>query len=114
MIGTLAMYGIASRLSCDRLFSSPAMANDCPSRSSTSVSARRTDSAGMRKPDNVTPLGKSSVLTSGRTLIRMVSPAIVGVKFSRMPNSLYETVTWPRLPDTVGTGISPPARKLAS
>ncbi len=64
------------------------MANDWPSRSSTSVSARRTMSAGIRKPDSVTPLAKSSELTSGFTCSRMTSPAIVGLKVSRMPNSL--------------------------
>ena len=47
------------------LSSRPAIANDWPSRSSTSVSARRVVSAGMRKPDSVTPLLKSSELTSG-------------------------------------------------
>ena len=36
----------------------------------------------------MTPLLKSSVLTSGRTFRRMTSPAIVGRKFRRMPNSL--------------------------
>jgi hypothetical protein len=46
---------------------SPAMANDWPSRSSTSVSARRVVNAGMRKPCSVTPLLKSSELTSGAT-----------------------------------------------
>ena len=35
---------------CDSLSSSPAMANVCPSRSSTSVSARRVVRAGIRKP----------------------------------------------------------------
>ena len=50
------------------LSSRPAIANDWPSRSSTSVSARRVVSAGMRKPDSVMPLLKSSVLTSGLTL----------------------------------------------
>ena len=34
------------------------------------------------------PLLKSSELTSGRTFRRIRSPAIVGVKFSRTPNSL--------------------------
>ena len=40
-------------------------------------------------------MAKSSVLTSGLTFSRITSPAIVGVKFSRMPNSLYCTVTVP-------------------
>ena len=60
------------------------------------------------------PLAKSSALTSGRTFSRITSPAIVGVKFSRMPNSLKTTVTAPVPPWTIGTGNSPPARKLAS
>ena len=76
-----------------RLFSSPAIANDCPSRSSTSVSARRVVSAGIRKPWSVMPLLKSSELTSGRTFRRMTSPAIVGLKFSLTPNSLNMIVT---------------------
>ena len=45
-------------------------------------------SAGIRKPDSVTPLAKSSELTSGLTCSRITSPAIVGVKLRRMPNSL--------------------------
>jgi hypothetical protein len=68
----------------------------------------------MRNPESVMPFAKSSVLTSGLTFNRMASPAIVGVKFSLMPNSLKRTVTWPAIPDTTGTGNSPPARKLAS
>ena len=61
------------------------------------------------------PLAKSSVLTSGRTFRRITSPAIVGLKLSRMPNSLKMTVTaLRRAPCTTGTGNSPPARKLAS
>ena len=39
-------------------------------------------------PDSVMPFAKSSELTSGRTFSRIMSPAIVGLKFSRMPNSL--------------------------
>ena len=114
MIGIALRNGIADASVCEMLSSRPAMANDWPSRSSTSVSARRVVSAGIRKPEIVTPLLKSSVLTSGRTFSRMTSPAMVGVKFSRMPNSLNCTVTWPVLPATNGTGNSPPARKLAS
>ena len=90
------------------------MANDCPSRSSTSVSARRVISAGTRKPSSVMPLLKSSALTSGRTFRRITSPAIVGLKFSLTPNSLNMIVTAPVLPCATGTGNSPPARKLAS
>ena len=73
------------------------MANDCPSRSSTSVSARRVMSAGTRKPSSVMPLLKSSALTSGRTFRRMTSPAIVGLKFSFTPNSLNMIVTAARI-----------------
>ena len=40
MIGSLLRIGIAALSSCERLSSRPAIANDCPSRSSTSVSAR--------------------------------------------------------------------------
>ena len=68
MIGSLLRIGIAALSSCDTLSSSPAMANDWPSRSSTSVSARRVVSAGMRKPPRLTPLAKSSALTSGADL----------------------------------------------
>ena len=65
MIGSLLRIGIACRSVCEMLSSRPAIANDWPSRSSTSVSARRVVSAGMRKPDRMTPLLKSSELTSG-------------------------------------------------
>ncbi len=68
MIGSELSIGIAWRSVCDRLFISPAIANDWPSRSSTSVSARRVFSAGMRKPERMTPLLKSSELTSGLQL----------------------------------------------
>ena len=88
MIGKLLRIGMAAPSSCEMLLSRPAIANDWPSRSSTSVSARRVVSAGMRNPESVMPLAKSSELTSGRTFSRMTSPAIVGVKFRRMPNSL--------------------------
>ena len=108
MIGSLLRIGIAASSSCDMLSSRPAIANDWPSRSSTSVSARRVVSAGMRKPSSVMPLAKSSVLTSGRTFSRMTSPAIVGVKFSRTPNSLNETVT------AAGCALDDGNRKLAA
>ena len=49
----------------------------------------------MRKPSSVMPLAKSSALTSGRTFRRITSPAMVGLKFSRMPNSLNTIVTEP-------------------
>ena len=41
----------------------------------------------------MTPLAKSSELTSGITFSRIMSPAIVGVKLRRTPNSLNWTVT---------------------
>lgn len=71
------------------LFSRPAMANVCPSRSSTSVSARREVSAGMRKPPMMTALLKSSELTSG-LIFRLTRspPSTVGVKLRRTPYSL--------------------------
>ena len=93
MIGILLRNGTLAPSFCVMLFSRPAMANDCPSRSSTSVSARRVMSAGIRKPSSVMPLLKSSELTSGRTFRRMTSPAIVGLKFSLTPNSLNMIVT---------------------
>ena len=71
-------------------------------------------SAGIRNPPRLTPLAKSSALTSGVTFNRMTSPAIVGVNVRRMPNSLNSIVTVPVAPCTTGTGNSPPARKLAS
>ena len=79
---------MAARSVCDRLFKRPPMANDCPSRSSTSVSARRVVSAGMRKPAMVIPLAKSSELTSGRTFMRIRSPVMSGRNVRRTPNSL--------------------------
>ena len=114
MIGSLLRIGMAALSSCVTLFSRPAMANDWPSRSSTSVSARRVRSAGMRKPWRVMPLLKSSELTSGFTLRRITSPAIVGLNVSRTPNSLNSIVTALVVPWTIGIGNSPPARKLAS
>ena len=47
----------------------------------------------MRKPSSVTPLLKSSELTSGRTFSRMTSPAIVGLKFSSDAELLELIVT---------------------
>ena len=79
MIGIWLRIGIAATSFCDSLSIRPAMAKDCPSRSSTSVSARRVVSAGMRKPCSRMPLLKSSELTSGRTCRRIRSPAIVGL-----------------------------------
>ncbi len=56
---------MAWRSVCEMLFSSPAMANDWPSRSSTSVSARRVWQRRHAEAVELTPLGKSSELTSG-------------------------------------------------
>jgi len=78
MIGSALRIGISWPLTCEMLFNRPAIANDCPSRSSTSVSARRDVSAGIRNPEIVMPLLKSSELTSGLTCRRITSPAIVG------------------------------------
>ncbi len=93
MMGTWLSPGIPAASSCVRLLRRPAIANDWPSRSSTLVDAFRVESAGTRKPCSVIPLAKSRVLTSGATFSRMMSPAIVGVNVSLMPNSLYITVT---------------------
>ena len=71
MIGIELRNGTFAVSFCPMLLSSPAMANDCPSRSSTSVDARRVMSAGIRKPDSVMPLLKSSALTSGLTFNRI-------------------------------------------
>jgi len=89
MIGMSPMPGIFRIVSVTVLFSSPAMANVWPSCSSTSVSVRRVDSAGTRKPSSVMALVKSSALTSGSTLRLIRSPPrTVGVNFRRTPNSL--------------------------
>ncbi len=66
--------GIFRIVSLTVLFIRPAMANVWPSRSSTSVSMRRVESAGTRKPSIVTAFWKSSALTSGRTLRWIKSP----------------------------------------
>ena len=50
------MPGIFCIVDCIWLFIRPAMANVWPLRSSSSVSARRVDSAGMRKPLRTTAL----------------------------------------------------------
>ena len=50
MIGIALRNGIAASSVCEVLSSRPAIANDWPSRNSTSVSARRVVSAGIRKP----------------------------------------------------------------
>jgi len=113
-IGRRLRIGTAEPSDWELLFNSPAIANDCPSRSSTSVSARLVVRAGIRNPEIVTPLLKSSALTSGLTCSRMTFPAMVGLNLSRTPNSFHVTDTVPAAPDTNGTGNSPPARKLAS
>ena len=117
MIGSWLRIGSAAVSFCDSLSIRPAMANDWPSRSSTSVSARRVVSAGMRKPSSRMPLLKSSELTSGRTCRRIRSPAIVGLKFRRTPNSLNRIETaLVRRPARSGPGTrrrrgsSPPGR----
>ena len=111
------MPGIFDICEVSVLFISPAMANVCPSCSSTSVCVRRVEMAGTRKPSMVSALAKSSELTSGATfsLTRSV-PTMVGVKVRRTPNSLNWIVTELRSPPpcTTGYGYSPPARKLAS
>ena len=93
-IGMSPMPGILPIVLVTVLFISPAIANVWPSRSSTSVSVRRVDSAGTRKPSMMTALAKSSELTSGLTFRLMRSPpSTVGVKLRRMPNSLNVMVT---------------------
>ena len=91
------------------------MANDCPSRSSTSVSARRVVSAGIRNPSSVMPLAKSSALTSGRTFRRIT---IAGNRrLEVQPDAELLEDDGDRAassPWAIGTGNSPPARKLAS
>ena len=95
--------GILLIVSVTVLSISPAIANVCPSRSSTWVSVRRVDSAGTRNPSIVTALLKSSALTSGATLRWMASgPTTVGVNRSRTPNSLNSTVTAPDTPCRTG------------
>ena len=84
MIGSLLRIGMAALSSCDTLFSSPAMANDWPSRSSTSVSARRVSSAGIRKPASVMPLCvdwpkvASDPVSEPYSPMRMASPPALG------------------------------------
>ena len=60
--------GILLMVSVTELSIRPAMANVCPSRSSTSVSVLRVESAGTLKPLIETALLKSRALTSGATL----------------------------------------------
>ena len=83
------MPGIFCNCDVTVLLSRPAIAKVWPSCSSTSVSVRRVEIAGTRKPEIETALPKSSELTSGATFnfTRSV-PTMVGVKRSRTPNSL--------------------------
>ena len=97
------------------------MTNDSPSFNTTSVSALRCDSAGIRKPCKVTAFEKSRELTSGATL-RSMAPVevMVGVKVNWTPKGLNWTVTTGEVEPPVevvvktGKGNDPPARKLAS
>ena len=56
--GMSPMPGIFDIVLVSVLFISPAIANVCPSRSSTSVSVRRVDSAGMRNPSMCDGVGE--------------------------------------------------------
>jgi len=69
--------GIFVRLRVVSLSIRPAMARYCPSRSSTSVSARRVRSDGIWKPWMVSPFAKSSDETSGVSLSRMAPLKLV-------------------------------------
>src|SRR3954470_12755306 len=115
-IGMSPMPGIFCSVSFMVLFSSPAIANVCPSRSSSSVAVRRVVRAGTRKPFITTALEKSSELTSGATFRCTRSPSTCGVKASRIPNSLNWTLIVVLEPEPCATGIgnSPPARNVAS
>ena len=110
--------GTRDTVAWSRLRRRPAVANDCPLASSTVVLERRVESPGMAKPLTLTlPISLSS-LTSGATSRRILpSPRTSGRKFSRMPNSLYSTVTVlpppTTEPCTTGMGNSPPTRKVA-
>src|SRR5579864_865690 len=85
-IGMSPMPGTLLNCACARLSNSPAIPNDCPSFSSMSVSARRVESAGTVKPDIVTALPKSNVLTSGMICIRITRSApTTAVKSSLTP-----------------------------
>ena len=82
------------------------------------VSIRRVASAGMRKPDRVTPLAGSSIETSGLTCSLMV---LFGgdLRLERQPDAElaeHDRSSTRQLapPCTTGTGNSPPTRKLAS
>ena len=95
-------------------WSKPAIAKDCPLPSSTVVSARLTDSAGMRRPlTSMAPVSDNS-LTSGRTFMLMRLPeSTVGTKSRLTPNFLNSIEISSSLWAT-GIGNSPPARKLAA
>ena len=109
--------GILERFSVKRSSSNPAITKLCPSASSTYVSIRRVASAGIVKPDKLTPFAGSSADTSGLTCILIVWFSVIsGLNDRRMPNSrnITETALEPPPPCTIGTGNSPPTRKLAS
>ena len=77
------------------------------------VSARRVVSAGTLKPLRRMLPSFDSSLTSGRTRIEMrPSASTLGVKARPTPYCLYSMVTEPSACE-IGTGNSPPARKLA-
>src|SRR5688572_5924247 len=112
--GISPRMGIFVTLLMRLLSSKPAMARYWPSRSSTSVSARRVRIVGISNPPMTRPFAKSSDETSGLSVSRMAPlRRITGVNRSLMPNSLKTTVTTlPALAAwSVGNGNSPPARK---
>ena len=117
MIGTSPRPGTFDSRFSDVRCNSPAMTKVSPLPSSTVVSARRTVRPGMLKPCNCTPPLLLSWLTSGRTFRLMRLPSItVGVKSRLTPNFLNSMVIiGPPTPgvEAMGTGNSPPARKLA-
>ena len=98
------------------------MAKVSPSRSSTTVLARRVCRPGMRRPLMTIDAEGSIELTSGATT-RLMTPSAstVGVKARLTPNGLNSTVILlppppaapPPLPWLTEIGNSPPARKLA-
>ena len=97
--------------------SRPAIAKLCPSRNSMVVVAVRRVSAGIVVPEMLTALVKSSALTSG-LIDRLITPLVrtVGRNLNSTPKSLNSIVgvAMP-IPEVtaMGTGICPPAWKLA-
>jgi len=91
----------------------PAITKLWPEPSSTVVSVRRVVSDGISKPLKRTlPVADSSE-TSGRTRIEMRPfSSTVGEKARPTPYCLYSMVTVPS-DCGIGTGNSPPARKVA-